>query len=225
MIGFPNAPGGTVILESGNVWRNGGAIVVCEGNLDLSVLGPAEITWVDFDLDALASKISASGTLPVADIDLGPSPCALATLRRFASAALAGVPGPSLHETAAALARVSSFCARPKTPAELRRFALVRAVEAFYSECEMPPSLREICAAVNCKLRALMYSFVLTYGLSPAQYFKVRRLNAVRRELRRRAHANIFDVAADHGFWHMGHFGADYKAMFGSTPSQTRAEV
>jgi hypothetical protein len=32
----------------------------------------------------------------------------------------------------------------------------------------------------------------------------------------------IFCVAADCGFWHMGHFGADYKSLFGFNASDSR---
>jgi AraC family transcriptional regulator, ethanolamine operon transcriptional activator len=60
-------------------------------------------------------------------------------------------------------------------------------------------------------------------GLSPKAYLKARRLNAVRRELLRdeTAVGNIFDRASSWGFWHMGQFGRDYKAMFGELPSET----
>ena len=60
-------------------------------------------------------------------------------------------------------------------------------------------------------------------GLSPKAYLKARRLNAVRRELLRdeTAVGTIFDRASSWGFWHMGQFGRDYKAMFGELPSET----
>ena len=32
----------------------------------------------------------------------------------------------------------------------------------------------------------------------------------------------VADIAARWGFWHMGHFSQDYKALFGETPTQTR---
>lgn len=35
----------------------------------------------------------------------------------------------------------------------------------------------------------------------------------------------IIDVAADFGFWHMGHFGSDYRRTFGTTASQTLARA
>jgi AraC family transcriptional regulator, ethanolamine operon transcriptional activator len=31
----------------------------------------------------------------------------------------------------------------------------------------------------------------------------------------------IIGVATDWGFWHMGHFARDYRAMFGESPSRT----
>ena len=54
-------------------------------------------------------------------------------------------------------------------------------------------------------------------------YLPTVRLNAVRRALREGdALATIADIAARWGFWHMGHFSQDDKALFGETPSQTR---
>ena len=32
---------------------------------------------------------------------------------------------------------------------------------------------------------------------------------------------SVADVAASWGFWHLSHFAADYKAMFGELPSET----
>jgi AraC-type DNA-binding domain-containing proteins len=59
--------------------------------------------------------------------------------------------------------------------------------------------------------------------MSPARYVKAVRLNAVRRELRsvRDPFISIYDVAARWGFWHFGHFSADYKRQFAELPSDT----
>jgi len=59
-------------------------------------------------------------------------------------------------------------------------------------------------------------------GLSPMDYLKRLRLNGVRRDLEHGGkHTRIIDVATDWGFWHMGHFTTDYRAMFRETPSKT----
>lgn len=109
----------------------------------------------------------------------------------------------------------------PLTTTEMRRNNLVERVERFmWESIEEPPTLGEICAAVGCKTRTLIYAFESTFGLTPMKYFKVLRLNAVARHIVMNPGRRIFDVAADYGFWHMGHFGADYKAMFGETPKE-----
>lgn len=73
----------------------------------------------------------------------------------------------------------------------------------------------DICLQEICRGHSL-------YGISPIRYLKILRLNRVREALRACARsATVFDIAADHGFWHMGHFSAQYRALFGETPSQT----
>ena len=54
-------------------------------------------------------------------------------------------------------------------------------------------------------------------------YLKALRLNGVRKALSaaERDRMRIIDVAMDWGFEHMGHFAADYRAMFGERPSET----
>ena len=47
--------------------------------------------------------------------------------------------------------------------------------------------------------------------------------NVVRRDLRQGSASDtrVGDVAAKWGFWHLGRFAGDYKAMFGELPSET----
>ena len=60
-------------------------------------------------------------------------------------------------------------------------------------------------------------------GLAPQAYLKSRRLALVRRALMEGSDAPMLvkSVALAHGFWHLGHFVKDYKALFGETPSTT----
>jgi len=110
--------------------------------------------------------------------------------------------------------------------AALRRYDFVRRAEAFMSEhFSEPLSLKTISEAMGCSPRTLTYNFKSVVGMSPIAYFKVLRLNLVREEIRseRGAVRSIFDIAADYGFWHMGHFGANFKMLFGVSPSEARA--
>ncbi|WP_455196273.1 helix-turn-helix domain-containing protein [Kaarinaea lacus] len=65
------------------------------------------------------------------------------------------------------------------------------------------------------------------YGVSPQQYLKSYRLNAVRKEMiaQNPSHLKITDVANNWGFWHMGQFAQDYKRRFGELPSETMKKL
>ena len=110
------------------------------------------------------------------------------------------------------------------SPRQLRRQELVRRVrELVFEHPEQPLSVAELCARLHVTRRTLQNGFQEALGTSPATYLRTMRLNAVRRALREQAPATtIADTAARWGFWHMGHFSQDYKALFGETPSQTR---
>ena len=71
--------------------------------------------------------------------------------------------------------------------------------------------------------RTLEYVFQERLGLSPKKYIRTYRLNRARRELTNPTHPGrkISDVANAWGFWHMGQFAGDYKALFGELPSET----
>ena len=110
-----------------------------------------------------------------------------------------------------------------ESQADANREKLVRtALELMWSSIEEPRTLRDICKAAKCSVRTLIYVFNATFGMSPMRYFKIQRLNFAHRRLQRSdSGSRIFDVAADCGFWHLGHFGVDYKAFFGTTPRMT----
>jgi AraC family ethanolamine operon transcriptional activator len=110
------------------------------------------------------------------------------------------------------------------SPRQLRRQELVHRVrELAFAHPEQPLSVKESRARMHMTRRTLQNSFQESLGISPATYLRTVRLNAVRRALGEGdALATIADIAARSGFWHMGHFSHDYKALFGETPSQTR---
>ncbi|WP_300652866.1 helix-turn-helix domain-containing protein [Hydrogenophaga sp.] len=110
-------------------------------------------------------------------------------------------------------------------PRQLRRQELVRKVrELVFEHPEQPLSVSELCTRLHVTRRTLQNGFQETLGTSPATYLRTVRLNAVRRALREKPSrsSTIADTAARWGFWHMGHFSQDYKALFGETPSRTR---
>ena len=77
----------------------------------------------------------------------------------------------------------------------------------------------ELCRAAGVSLRTLEYAFRERLGMTPVQYLKVYRLNQVRRMLRQGETRSVVDAANAWGFWHMGKFAADYRAVYGLNPS------
>jgi AraC-like DNA-binding protein len=105
-----------------------------------------------------------------------------------------------------------------------RRLSAVRTCETYMHEhVDATLTLLDLSEVSGMRSRSLINAFEAITGFSPMDYLKRLRLSGVRRALQRanKPRTRIIDVATDWGFWHMGHFTADYRAMFGETPSQT----
>jgi AraC family ethanolamine operon transcriptional activator len=110
-------------------------------------------------------------------------------------------------------------------PSLARRLSLVRRAEAFvHANEEAAPTVAELCRATGACRRTLQASFVDVLGIGPSRYLRAMRLNRVRADLKHDA-ASVSEVAVRWGFWHLGRFSADYRAMFGELPSETRARA
>jgi transcriptional regulator GlxA family with amidase domain len=106
-----------------------------------------------------------------------------------------------------------------------RSFLLALSAERLmWERVDEPLRLNDLCRQLHCGSRRLIYAFKSAFGVAPMTYLKVSRLGAVqRRLLSAPARTRILDVAGEYGFWHMGHFGADFRRMFGTTASKTLA--
>jgi len=59
-------------------------------------------------------------------------------------------------------------------------------------------------------------------AVGPKRYLRIRSLHHVRRALSTDAiGASVTNVATLHGFFELGRFAGEYKALFGEAPSQT----
>jgi AraC family transcriptional regulator, ethanolamine operon transcriptional activator len=105
-----------------------------------------------------------------------------------------------------------------------RRRAVELAVSAIKEQPREHLSVGELCRAAKVSERTLHYAFLERYGIPPARYIKMYRMNAVRRELARSqgSDSTIIDIANKWGFWHMGQFARDYRVLFGELPSETQ---
>ena len=104
-----------------------------------------------------------------------------------------------------------------------RARALIGAENLIVSNSHKKITVGKLCQELNVSERTLRNAFYDRYGISPKAYLKAYKLNQVRRALRL-AHpesTKISDLAGHWGFWHMGQFAKDYKAMFCELPSET----
>jgi len=109
-----------------------------------------------------------------------------------------------------------------------RRVRAVRTCEGYMREhVDATVTLLDLSTACGVRSRSLINAFQAVTGFTPMEYLKRLRLNGVRDSLRRseNARTRIIDVATAWGFWHMGHFAADYRGLFGESPSQTLLKV
>ncbi len=107
---------------------------------------------------------------------------------------------------------------------DCNRRHLVKQADAFMREhIDHPITVTDICREMVQSKRSLYYAFQENYGLPPMEYLKQLRLQHVRRNLKRSdpKTTSVTKVASSYGFWHMGQFSADYKKMFGESPSIT----
>ncbi len=111
-----------------------------------------------------------------------------------------------------------------RSPSLNRRVAAVRICETYMREhLDKTVTLVDLSEVSGLRLRSLINAFQAVTGFSPMAYFKRERLSGVRQALQRPhlTRTRVIDVATAWGFWHMGHFTADYREMFGESPSET----
>ncbi|MEK8028670.1 helix-turn-helix domain-containing protein [Pseudaquabacterium rugosum] len=106
---------------------------------------------------------------------------------------------------------------------ERRRRVVTQAQALVLADPGHPPDVPALCAQLHVSRRTLQYCFEDVLGLSPLQALRALRLNEVRRGLRAAAATGqgVHDVAAHWGFGHFSQFAADYRRLFGESPSRT----
>jgi AraC-like DNA-binding protein len=81
----------------------------------------------------------------------------------------------------------------------------------------------DLCAELGIADRSLRRLFIEYFGMSPARYLKLLRLNHAHRALRQadESPASVTEIGMRYGFFDLGRFAADYRALFGELPSST----
>ena len=88
-------------------------------------------------------------------------------------------------------------------------------------------TLDDLSAAASVSERRVRDAFSDCHGMSPTAFLRVAALLEVRRALL--AAPTVRDAvtraASDYGFWHLGRFAGQYRALFGESPSTTLARA
>jgi len=107
------------------------------------------------------------------------------------------------------------------------RRIVVAADEYLRANVARPIYTEELCTVLGVSASSLADAFRITGGISPHRFLKLRRLAMVRSLLRSREGPTslVKSVALSHGFWHLGQFAHDYRAMYGEMPSETLARA
>ncbi|HEY1174991.1 MAG TPA: AraC family transcriptional regulator, partial [Phytomonospora sp.] len=99
-----------------------------------------------------------------------------------------------------------------------------RAMEYMVERLAEPVSVADVAEVSGTSVRSLQSAFRSELGTTPVQWLKAQRLE--------RAHAllvsgapglTVTDVAYRCGFFHIGEFGAAFRARYGTTPSAVLA--
>ncbi|MDU9393943.1 helix-turn-helix domain-containing protein [Pseudomonas sp. zfem002] len=98
-----------------------------------------------------------------------------------------------------------------------------RSQELLLEQPQQPLSILDICERLRVSRRTLQNSFQQITGQRPVEYLRTVRLNAVRRALLGSSvvEGNVSEVAGRLGFFHLSHFAAHYRELFGEYPSAT----
>ncbi|HXI28239.1 MAG TPA: AraC family transcriptional regulator [Vicinamibacterales bacterium] len=108
--------------------------------------------------------------------------------------------------------------------ASLGRREIVARAEAFFRRhLGESVSIARLSSVAGVSERSLRNAFYDVYTTGPKRYLRLWQLHQVRRVLRsaERAEQTVTDVATFHGFFELGRFAGEYKALFGEPPSET----
>jgi AraC-like DNA-binding protein len=98
----------------------------------------------------------------------------------------------------------------------IERFELLLAASR-----DRPLYLAEICTATGVSERTLRACCQEHFGMGPIQYLHLRRMHLARRALTLAdpAASTVTEIATGFGFWELGRFSVEYRALFGESPS------
>ena len=109
-------------------------------------------------------------------------------------------------------------------PTTLQRGQIVRQMTDYlHAHPDRVIQLSDLCQLTGSSARSIAHACQTVLETSPIRYLKQLRLNQARILLREgsRDHTTVSACAHFAGFSHLGRFSAEYRRMFGESPSQT----
>lgn len=102
----------------------------------------------------------------------------------------------------------------------------VRRVIEGFADCQGDVPLANLCSAANVSSSTLYAAFNQVTGMPPLQYFRARGINDVHLRLANAEYkwGAVSEIASRAGFTELGRFSAEYRRVFGVTPSVTLAQ-
>jgi AraC-like DNA-binding protein len=243
IISFRTEPGprlmrdGAEMLTTNIIWRRSDASYFHKSD-GLASWGASLLRLEDL-VSLGAALVGCDLKPPKAAQTVTPPPSALAKLKRLHAAAgqlAEDAPTVIAHPEAAhgleqALIEAIVDCVSTGEYGEdrsvLRQHAAVmrrfrRAVEEKPDEALFIP---ELCRAIGSSARTLQICCQEQLGVSPKRYLLLRRMQLARRALQESAPTatTVTEIATQYGFWQLGRFAGEYKALFGESPSMILA--
>ena len=119
------------------------------------------------------------------------------------------------------------MCLHESVPIKLARGAvghtavILRFEELLAVNYDQPLHLAEICAAIGASERTLRTICIENLGMGPIRYLWLRRMHLAHRALIQATSqtATVTEIATANGFWELGRFAVEYRALFGEAPS------
>ena len=126
-----------------------------------------------------------------------------------------------VHAMIMCLAENNEVEKRGRTQRNARIMARFEEFQAAHDN--VPVYLAEVCAAVGVSERTLRACCQEQLGMGPIHYLWLRRMHLARRALLSASSDgfNVTGIAANYGFWELGRFAVEYRALFGESPSLT----
>lgn len=227
---------GAPVRIDGRLWPRD-RLAVIYGPAKVSTSGPALLMILELDATRvpMLEELFAPSAVKGNWLSLLPSSSfVVRDLQRVIADAIApnssAKRSPPVERTIALALRTTELALHPKYKTSLNseRQRFVDAAENFmWSNISEGIGLSQVSRGAGCSPRTLSNYYRNLYGISPMRYFKLLRFNHVRRALRNSGPAKktVSDIAADHGFWHMGHFSEQYRDFFGETATETMLNV